>query len=64
MFYFCIVYFMCIDEGGIIKGKIIVDLNMKFVMFKIIMLNLYINKKKRFVWKKILGWNNIVKLKY
>lgn len=35
---------MCIDEGGIIKGKIIVDLNMKFVMFKIIMLNLYIDK--------------------
>lgn len=36
---------MCIDEGGTTKGKIIVDLNMKFAMFKIIMLNLYIDNK-------------------
>lgn len=55
---------MCIDEGGTTKGKIIVDLNMKFAMFKIIMLNLYIDKQKRFIRKKISGWNNTVKPKY
>lgn len=44
LLYFRIVYPMCIDEGGTTKGKIIVDLNMKFAMFKIIMLNLYIDK--------------------